>query len=124
MVRLPACSGRPPDASATVAGRHDQPDGELDDTNQPLKDDIPARTRGSQDSRELQDGHRYPQHASKERDQDQPEGPAPPVMTTHKLQVAQEMFASGQYTVAAIAKTLGVSRASIYRHLGPPRRLA
>jgi predicted transcriptional regulator len=46
------------------------------------------------------------------------------VLTAHKLQVAQEMFASGQYTVAVIAKTLGVSRASIYRHLGPPRRLA
>jgi predicted DNA binding protein len=27
------------------------------------------------------------------------------------------MYASGQYTVAAIAKTLGVSRTSIYRHL-------
>jgi predicted ArsR family transcriptional regulator len=27
------------------------------------------------------------------------------------------MYASGQYTAAAIAKTLGVSRASIYRHL-------
>jgi AcrR family transcriptional regulator len=27
------------------------------------------------------------------------------------------MYASGQYTVAAIATTLGVSRASIYRHL-------
>jgi transposase-like protein len=27
------------------------------------------------------------------------------------------MYASGQYTVAAIAKTLGVSRASIYRRL-------
>jgi AcrR family transcriptional regulator len=40
-------------------------------------------------------------------------------MTTHKVQVAQEMFRSGQYTVAAIAKTLGVSRASIYRHLTP-----
>jgi transposase-like protein len=38
-------------------------------------------------------------------------------MTAHKLQVAQELYASGQYTVAAIAKTLGVSRASIYRHL-------
>jgi hypothetical protein len=38
-------------------------------------------------------------------------------MTTHKLQVAQEMFGSGQYTVATIATTLGVSRASIYRHL-------
>ena len=38
-------------------------------------------------------------------------------MTVHKLRVAQEMYRSGQYTVAAIAKTLGVSRASIYRHL-------
>jgi DNA invertase Pin-like site-specific DNA recombinase len=47
-------------------------------------------------------------------------GGRPSVMTTHKLQVAQEMFASGQYTVAAIATTLGVSRASIYRHLGRP----
>jgi transcriptional antiterminator len=27
------------------------------------------------------------------------------------------MYASGPYTVAAIAKSLGVSRASIYRHL-------
>jgi DNA-binding CsgD family transcriptional regulator len=38
-------------------------------------------------------------------------------MTPHKLQVARDMYASGQYTVAAIATTLGVSRASIYRHL-------
>jgi AcrR family transcriptional regulator len=38
-------------------------------------------------------------------------------MTPHKLQVAQELYASKRYTVAAIAKTLGVSRASIYRHL-------
>jgi DNA invertase Pin-like site-specific DNA recombinase len=35
-----------------------------------------------------------------------------------KLQVAQEMYRSGQYTVAAIATTLGVSRASIYRQVG------
>jgi predicted transcriptional regulator YheO len=27
------------------------------------------------------------------------------------------MYRSGQYTVAAIAMTLGVSRASVYRHL-------
>jgi DNA invertase Pin-like site-specific DNA recombinase len=44
-------------------------------------------------------------------------GGRPSVLTAHKLQVAQEMYASGQYTVAAIATTLGVSRASIYRHL-------
>ena len=46
-------------------------------------------------------------------------GGRPSVMTTHKVQVAHEMYRSGQYTVAAIAKTLGVSRASIYRHLTP-----
>jgi DNA invertase Pin-like site-specific DNA recombinase len=44
-------------------------------------------------------------------------GGRPSVLTGSKLQVAREMHASGQYTVAAIAKTLGVSRASIYRHL-------
>jgi DNA invertase Pin-like site-specific DNA recombinase len=44
-------------------------------------------------------------------------GGRPSVLGGHKLQVAQEMYRSGQYTVAAIAKTLGVSRASIYRHL-------
>ena len=41
-------------------------------------------------------------------------------MTAHKLQVAKEMYAPKQHTVAAIAKTLGVSRVSIYRH--PARR--
>jgi hypothetical protein len=35
-----------------------------------------------------------------------------------KLQVAQEMYRSGRYMVAGIATTLGVSRASIYRHVG------
>jgi DNA invertase Pin-like site-specific DNA recombinase len=45
-------------------------------------------------------------------------GGRPSVLSGHKLQVAREMYASGQYTVAAIASTLGVSRASIYRHLG------
>ena len=39
------------------------------------------------------------------------------MLTGHKLQVAEEMYRSGQYTVATIAKTLRVSRASIYRHL-------
>jgi DNA invertase Pin-like site-specific DNA recombinase len=49
----------------------------------------------------------------------------PSVMTAHKVRVAQEMYRPGQYTVAAIARTLGASRASIYRHLsnaaGQPR---
>jgi DNA invertase Pin-like site-specific DNA recombinase len=49
-------------------------------------------------------------------------GGRPSVMTTHKLQVAQEMYRSGQYTVATIATTLGVSRASIYRHLNGTSR--
>jgi DNA invertase Pin-like site-specific DNA recombinase len=39
------------------------------------------------------------------------------VLTGHNLKVAQEMYSSGQYTVAAIVKTVGVSRALIYRHL-------
>jgi DNA invertase Pin-like site-specific DNA recombinase len=47
-------------------------------------------------------------------------GGRPSVLTGHKLQVAQEMHASGQYTVAAIATTLGVSRASIYPTLATP----
>jgi DNA invertase Pin-like site-specific DNA recombinase len=47
-------------------------------------------------------------------------GGRPSVLTAHKLQVAREMYASGQYTVSAIATTLGVSRASIYRHLVRP----
>jgi DNA invertase Pin-like site-specific DNA recombinase len=37
-------------------------------------------------------------------------GGRPSVLAGHRLQVAQKMYASGQYTVAAIAKTLGVSR--------------
>jgi DNA invertase Pin-like site-specific DNA recombinase len=44
-------------------------------------------------------------------------GGRPSVMTPNKLEVAQELYAFGQYTVAAIAKTLEVSRASVYRHL-------
>jgi len=39
------------------------------------------------------------------------------IMTPDKLKVAREMYDSRDHTVAAIAKTLGVSRASIYRHL-------
>jgi DNA invertase Pin-like site-specific DNA recombinase len=46
-------------------------------------------------------------------------GGRPSVLTGHKLQVAQEMYRSGQYTVAAIAKTLGVSRLD----LPPPHQV-
>jgi DNA invertase Pin-like site-specific DNA recombinase len=45
-------------------------------------------------------------------------GGRPSVLTARKLRVAQEMYRSGLYTVTAIASTLGVSRASVYRHLG------
>jgi DNA invertase Pin-like site-specific DNA recombinase len=44
-------------------------------------------------------------------------GGRPPVLDPGQVELARELYASGQYTVAAIAKTLGVSRASIYRHL-------
>ena len=44
-------------------------------------------------------------------------GGRPPVMTAHKLQVAREMYGSGEFSVSAIAQTLGISRASLYRHL-------
>jgi DNA invertase Pin-like site-specific DNA recombinase len=47
-------------------------------------------------------------------------GGRPPVMTADKVRAARELYASRQYTVAAIAKTLGVSRASVYRHLSQP----
>ena len=39
-------------------------------------------------------------------------------MTPTKLALAHQMYNSRQHTLAEIAKTLGVSRASIYRHLG------
>src|SRR5215211_7740862 len=44
-------------------------------------------------------------------------GGRPPVMTPAKAAVARQLYDSRQHTVAAIARTLGVSRASVYRHL-------
>jgi len=43
-------------------------------------------------------------------------------MTPDKVKVARDMYAAGQHTVEGIAKTLGVSRKTIYRHLGPPTK--
>ena len=40
-----------------------------------------------------------------------------PSLSPKKVQVARQMYASGDSTVAEIAKVLGVSRATIYRHL-------
>jgi len=45
-------------------------------------------------------------------------GGRPTVMPADKLAAARQMYDSKQYTVVAIAQVLGVSRASIYRHLG------
>lgn len=39
------------------------------------------------------------------------------VMTKEKLAMARQMYESRQHTVAVIARTIGVSRASIYLHL-------
>ena len=41
-------------------------------------------------------------------------------MTADKAAVARQMYASGEHTVAAIAATLGVSRATVYRTVAPP----
>lgn len=42
-----------------------------------------------------------------------------PVMSAEKLEVARTMYESGEHTTAKIAETLGVSRATLYRHLTP-----
>jgi len=40
-------------------------------------------------------------------------------MTEHKLRVAREMIAGGRHTMQEIADTIGVGRATLYRHLEP-----
>src|ERR1017187_1784158 len=47
-------------------------------------------------------------------------GGRPPTMTPDKVKVARQMYDAKEHTVEAIAKTLGVSRKTIYRHLEPP----
>ena len=44
-------------------------------------------------------------------------GGRPPKMTSEKLQVARSMYASREHTLASIAETVGVSRATLYRAL-------
>ncbi len=44
-------------------------------------------------------------------------GGRPTVMPADKVATARQMYKSKNYTIEAIAKVLGVSRASIYRHL-------
>src|SRR5215213_1847875 len=47
-------------------------------------------------------------------------GGRPPVMTPEKAAVARQLYDARRHPVATIAKTLGVSRASIYRALEAP----
>lgn len=44
-------------------------------------------------------------------------GGRPSMMTPAKLRIAREMYDGKQDTVEVIAKTIGVSRATVYRHL-------
>lgn len=44
-------------------------------------------------------------------------GGRPKVLTGDRLNVARAMYASGDYTISAIAAALGVSRATVYRNL-------
>jgi DNA invertase Pin-like site-specific DNA recombinase len=47
-------------------------------------------------------------------------GGRPSKMTPEKVKVAREMYDSKEHTVEAIARTIGVSRKTVYRHLAPP----
>jgi DNA invertase Pin-like site-specific DNA recombinase len=47
-------------------------------------------------------------------------GGRPTVMSPDKVATARQMYDSKEFTVEAIARVLGVSRASIYRHLAGP----
>jgi DNA invertase Pin-like site-specific DNA recombinase len=44
-------------------------------------------------------------------------GGRPSVLSGDKLRVARELYAAGEHTTAQIAELLGVSRATLYRHL-------
>lgn len=44
-------------------------------------------------------------------------GGRPTVMTPAKLQAARDLIASKRHTLAEVAATIGVSRATLYRHL-------
>jgi DNA invertase Pin-like site-specific DNA recombinase len=46
-------------------------------------------------------------------------GGRPPVMTPEKIKVARQLYMTKELTVEEIAKTIGVSRKTVYRHLGP-----
>ncbi len=43
-------------------------------------------------------------------------GGRPSVMTPGKLRVARQMLEDGEHTITEIAATIGVGRATVYRH--------
>jgi DNA invertase Pin-like site-specific DNA recombinase len=51
-------------------------------------------------------------------------GGRPPVMTPEKIKVARNLYQARDLTVEEIAKTVGVSRKTVYRHLVDPSREA
>jgi len=50
-------------------------------------------------------------------------GGRPPVMTPEKVKVARHLYDDQELTVEEIARTIGVSRKTVYRHLAEPRKL-
>jgi len=44
-------------------------------------------------------------------------GGRPSVMTDDKIATVRQMYASNEYTISAIAEVVGVSRATVYRHI-------
>jgi DNA invertase Pin-like site-specific DNA recombinase len=48
-------------------------------------------------------------------------GGRPPVMTADKIKVARQLYGAKELTVEEIAKTIGVSRKTVYRHLAAPK---
>jgi predicted DNA-binding protein (UPF0251 family) len=48
----------------------------------------------------------------------------PPVMTPEKVKVARDLYRAKDLTVEEIARTIGVSRKTVYRHLIDPSRVA
>ena len=47
-------------------------------------------------------------------------GVARPVMTPEKIKVARQLYDAQELTVEEIAKTIGVSSKTVYRHLASP----
>ena len=47
-------------------------------------------------------------------------GGRPAVMTPERVKLARQLYDAREQSVESIAKTLGVSRRTLYRHLGRP----